>query len=350
MTRSDPDYAAALAPRRRPWKVALPLILVLVLAAGWSGFWYFAAQTAERLLEEWRARQAQAGRVITCGQQTVGGFPFRIEVRCTDVAVEILSANAPTVALRLKEIVALAQVYDPRLIISEFIGPLQVGAPGATPELTANWTLAQSSLRGRPSFPERVSFVADGLKIDEVATARRMAQADHLEFHARLAPAVAGDEPAFDIVLRATAALAPQAGPLGTRPTDADITAVLYGLKTLAPKPMAQRLREWQAANGRIDIKTARFQQGETVGVAAGVLSLTPRGGLDGTLRLTASGLNNLLTALGHAKLAGGLTVLSGLGPRSELEGKQALSVPLRFSDGAVSLGPLPVERIPPLF
>src|SRR5437762_4373548 len=36
-------YHAELAPRRRSWLIATPLILVLALAAAWSGFWYYAA-------------------------------------------------------------------------------------------------------------------------------------------------------------------------------------------------------------------------------------------------------------------------------------------------------------------
>ena len=55
---------------------------MLVLAAAWSGVWFYAAGEAETRINDWQAQQAKAGRVFTCGKQTVGGFPFRIEVRC----------------------------------------------------------------------------------------------------------------------------------------------------------------------------------------------------------------------------------------------------------------------------
>jgi hypothetical protein len=345
--RPEPDYAAEAAPRRRPWRVALPLILVLVLGLGWTGFWFFAAATAERLIEDWRARQAQAGRVVTCGQQTVGGFPFRIEVRCADAGIELRGSGIP-MALRLKEIVALAQVYDPRLLIGEFTGPLQIGAVGQPPELTATWRLAQSSVRGRPSFPERISFAVDDLKVARAGHTELAAQAAHAEFHARLAPAVAGDEPAFDIVLRTTGGTLPELGRLAARPTDSEVVAVLYGLKTLAPKPLAVRLREWQAANGRIEIKSARLKQGETLGNAAGELKLNAQGNLDGELRLTAAGLEHLLPAIGIDRAAG--AALSFLGPRAEVEGRPAVSVPLRFQDGTARIGPIPAGRVPAMF
>ena len=61
----------------------------------------------------------------------------------------------------------------------------------------------------------------------------------------------------------------------------------LKGATDLAPKPLAQRLREIQAANGRLDITNARLQQGDLVATANGALSLTARGTLTGELRVT---------------------------------------------------------------
>src|SRR3954471_22608322 len=101
-------YHAELAPRRRPWLIALPLVLVVVLAAAWSGFWYYASREAEARINDWQAQQAKAGRLFSCGSQTVGGYPFRIEARCSDVAVE-LKDTQPPVALKLKQILVLSQ-------------------------------------------------------------------------------------------------------------------------------------------------------------------------------------------------------------------------------------------------
>ena len=49
----------------------------------------------------------------------------------------------------------------------------------------------------------------------------------------------------------------------------------------------------------------------------------------------------------------GGAQFLEHLGVRgeqTELEGKRAVRLPLRFNDGAVSLGPIPLGQIAPLF
>jgi hypothetical protein len=46
----------------------------------------------------------------------------------------------------------------------------------------------------------------------------------------------------------------------------------------------------------------------------------------------------------------GTVAALNAIGKRTTLEGKQATALPLRFSDGQVLLGPIPVGRVPPLF
>jgi hypothetical protein len=38
------------------------------------------------------------------------------------------------------------------------------------------------------------------------------------------------------------------------------------------------------------------------------------------------------------------------LGSRTELEGKSAVTLPLQFRDGLVSLGPFRLAEIPPLY
>src|SRR2546423_11878386 len=88
------DYAD-LSPSRRPWLIATPLVLVLVLAAVWSGVWYYAAREAEARINDWQAQQAKAGHVFSCASQTVGGLPFRIAVAWADSTGRMEEPQAP---------------------------------------------------------------------------------------------------------------------------------------------------------------------------------------------------------------------------------------------------------------
>ena len=376
-------YHAELAPRRRHWLIAAPLILVLALAVAWSGFWYYAAREAEARVNDWQAQQAKAGRVFSCGSQKVGGYPFRIEVRCADAAVE-LKDTQPPLAIRLKEIHVVSQVWDPKLLIAEFTGPLTAAEPGQAPQVTATWTLAQASVRGTPATPERASISVDDLKLSGAAAGDApLFDSKHTEFHARMQYGSWPHNPAVDLAVKLSAATAPALGPYTRDALDADVLAVVHGIKDLRPKPLPVRLREWQEAGGRVEIQSARVAQGETLANATGTVALTQRGRLDGTLRVNVAGLEKLLPAmtsgerkgapLGLDRAAPALNAIDravpGLGARIapqaqnlaasllgllgqpvDVEGKRGIAVQVRFTDGAASLGPIPLGQVPAAF
>ena len=105
------------APRRRPlWRLFIMPALVVVAAIAWSGFWFYAASEVGVRADAWAAQEAQAGRVYQCGKRSVAGYPFRLEVRCDDASVSLVSqtAGAPSLfTARLGEILVVAQISDP---------------------------------------------------------------------------------------------------------------------------------------------------------------------------------------------------------------------------------------------
>ena len=139
-----------MTPRRRRWPLIL-IVLVPVLAGGWSGAWYYAAGRAETVIAGWREREAKAGRIHSCGSQTVSGFPFRFEMRCTDPGLELKSAERP-LTIKAKDILITAQVWQPTLLTAEITGPLTIAEPGQPATITANWRHAQTEVRGVPAI------------------------------------------------------------------------------------------------------------------------------------------------------------------------------------------------------
>ncbi len=364
--------------RRRLWPILVPFGSLVALAVIWTGFWFYAAGAAENAIAGWRAREAKSGRSYECATQSIGGFPFRIEVRCTEPSAELRGKGAQ-VLLKGADLVMLAQVYQPTLLIGEFKSPMTVAEPGQAPAYVVNWTLGQSSMRGTPRAPQRGSLVFDNLKVQRTGSDVTVLNAKRMELHGRVAEGSVRDNPVIDLGLRATAATAPEVHAIAAKPIDADVSATLRGLADFAPKPWPARFRELQARNGRIDIVKARIAQGDVIAVSAGSLSLTPSGNLDGQLQMTVVGLEHvlkqldleaivsqgrvgsaidkldkLLPGLGNiARKNAGSGILAGLdaiGKRTTLEGKPAVTVPLRFIDGRVMLGPLAVGRTPPLF
>jgi hypothetical protein len=68
---------------------------------------------------------------------------------------------------------------------------------------------------------------------------------------------------------------------------------------------------------------------------------------LAGALNRVAPGLGDIARRQASANIGAGITML---GEQTTLEGKAAVTLPLRFDDGAVWLGPIPVGTTPALF
>jgi len=209
---------------------------------------------------------------------------------------------------------------------------------------------------------------------------QNLLRAKHIEIHGRLAEGSVASNPVIEIALQLDQASAPDLHPAAAKPMDANVTTMLRGLNDFSPKPWSVRFREMQAAGGRIDITQARVQQGDILAVGGGSLSLNGNGRLEGQLRVTVAGLDQFLAAIGVQqrvqaspgmdKLVGALDRLAPglgdvarqqaganislgitmLGEQTTLEGKRAVALPLRFSDGAVFLGPIPIGNTPALF
>jgi len=358
------------------------LILFLALVGGWSYLWYYATGKAEVAIDGWRAREAKAGRIYTCGSQSIGGYPFRIEVTC-DKAAAVFRSNQPPVEIKTSGILVAAQLYQPTLLISDFYGPLTIADLGHAPNIIVNWKLAQSSVRGTPSAPERISLVFDQPVVERINGNNRQSvlKAQHIEVHGRLAGGSVTNKPIIETVLRLRAAAAPELHPAAAMPIDADITTLLRGLNDFSPKPWSARFRELQAVDGRVDITQARVQQGDTIAVGDGTLSLNTSGRLQGQLRVTVANIEPFLAAVGTPqvvqnspdmdRLSGALDrLLPGLGnvarqqatssnlslginllgEQTTLEGKRAVTLPLRFDDGSVFLGPIWIGNTPAMF
>ena len=393
-----------LAPRRHPlWRLFFMPVLLLIAAAAWSAFWFYSASRVDIIADAWRAREAQSGRVYDCARRSVAGYPFRLEVRCDGASVSLVSqtaGEAPTqapITARLGEILVVAQIYDPKLLIAEFTAPATISDRGGQPSMVANWRTARSSVVGLPAVPQRVALVFDDPSIDRVEGSARtpLARARHIELHGRLAEGAPSDHPVIETALQIEGGSVQGVHPLLAQPFDADVRTRLSGLKDFSPKPWPQRFREIQAAGGHVDIVQSRIQQGDVVAIAAGALSLNAEGRLEGELQMTVTGLEQVVAALGIEKMleegvpqatldrvapgvrtqdlnnlfgaldraipglgkavkqnanVGVAAGLNALGKEAVLEGKKARSFPLRFVDGAVLLGPLKVADIPPLF
>lgn len=387
-------------PRRRSrWPLFVMPGLLAVLAIGWTVFWFYASSQIGAQFDSWRTREAQSGRVYDCGKLSVGGYPFRFEVRCRDASVDLISqtANRKFGKGQLSQILAVAQIYSPQLLIAEFEGPLTVTEQGEQYSLVFGWSSARSSVFGLPVSPQRISLVVDDPTLERTAGAVRtpIGRAKQSELHGRIAEGSAAADPVIEAAWTLKQASAEPLHPALAETFDMTTQARLRGLKDFRPKRWPERFREIQAANGRIELLQSRLQQGNLIAVASGSLGLTADGMLDGELQMVVAGMDKIVPALGLDKileqgvsqstldrLAPGLKaeqvdkamgaldkllpglgnvvrqkapvalggIVGMLGQKTTLEGRPAQAFPLRFADGAVYLGPIRVAQTPPLF
>ncbi len=356
--------------------------LVAALFGGWSLFWNYAADKAEATIEGWRAREAKAGRIYACGEQTIGGYPFRFELNC-ERASALFNSNQPPIEIKSSGVLVAAQVYQPTLLISEFHGPLTIANPGQPPDIIVNWKLAQSSLRGTPAAPERVALVFDRPVVDRMTggSQQHVLTAQHIEIHGRIAGGSVASNPVIEVALKLDQAAAPgllpataragrcrhHRGPArlegfraqalgGAVPRDpggrtAASKSGRRGCSRAKPSPSAAaRCRSMPTGGSKASCasRSSASRRFSTPSARSRWCRRRPRmDKLSGMLDRLAPGLGNVARQQVGANISAGINML---GEQTTLEGKPAVTLPLRFSDGAVFLGPIPIGKAPALF
>ena len=346
MTAADPRPAPRPAPRSRRG-LYLPYVALLIVCLGWSAFWMVAAQSTETALADWFAQEEHVGRVWSCPQRSLGGFPFRIELRC----------STPTFAGRLGgmsgsggvgDLLAAANLYNPQLIVAEVASPLAFRAQGDMLKLSLEWKELRISHRSHNGAFERASLEIDApvLRVEGTGFAPLGGQARHAEVHLRPEP---DSETGLEVALRAEGLVAPGLDALTgeTAPLDTVLSAGIVEASAASGSSLPAILERWRLAEGRIDLREFKVAKGDARLEARGQLALDPLHRLRGALDLSASGIDPLLQRFGLP--AGGLAVGGLLGgllgtkpPAGAVDSAAGtLRLPLSFDNGRATIGPL---------
>jgi len=376
-------------PRRRLLRFLVLAAVIVALPIGWNALWSYAASIANEALAGWIAREATLGRVYACGSQSIGGFPFGIVIHC-DKASAAFNSNRPPFDVSAGDFTFSAQVFRPTLLNGEISAPVTLADPGQGPAFVANWSAARLTLLGLPPEPERVTVDLTKPRLDRTAGANAgmIFQADRLEVDGRIIAGSARRNPVIEASAKVTAALAPSFHPLFAEPLAGEIDAVMRGFKDFLPKPWSVLFRDMQAAGGGIEIKTLRLARSDAALLGTGTFTINASGRLEGELRVTVAGVENIVPLLGVDQLIGqGIDRLTGgsgspaqglgaldrllpglggvvresastglietikrMGEPTKSDGKPAVALPLRVTDGIVYVGIIPVAAVPALF
>lgn len=339
----------------RFWLYA-PFILLALLAAGWTGFWFVVRVRVIDAVDTALAKEQGLGRSWTCTDRSVTGFPFRVELRCGSLS--LTSARwGETVRVQTGPALAVGQIYTPNLVIAQITGPLQATLPEGR-KLDLGWTRLEASLTHRAGDPERVSLVLTGPSASLTAPglSPETWQATTLEAHLRRNPTRPATDQAVDLAIAAKGSVLPALDALlgTTEPGDVDIQATLTQTEAFRIGLNPDALEAWRTAGGQIDVTkwvsvkgTARIEAtgqflidqthrpaGQVQASLAGIQQIAgiPVGGI-------AAGLGGLLGGRLSAQLPGVAPGLNALPP-------------IVLREGRVYLGPirLPLQPLPALY
>lgn len=331
-----------------------PFVLLLLIAIAWSVAWFVIRSRTTDSIDTWFGLEAKAGRQWSCQDRTVSGFPFRMEVTCGS-----LNLTHGTVTASFGRVESVAQVYQPRFVITEIEGPLRLTDGTATFE--GRWDLLQTSVHATANGLQRLSAVATnptftvtGLTPDPIVLASR-----ETELHLRPDPS-RPQEKAYDVALTVEKARIPALDNLigGAEPTDLQADLTITQAEGFRGRPIAEELERWRNDSGRLTIEMLALNKGTRRVEAKGELSIDPQHRPSGTLNVAASGLDGLLgSVMGNRTGAMLLGALLGQGGRANGPAnteKPALTPlpPLRLDNGVVALGPfvIPSVKLPVIY
>lgn len=324
------------------------IIVVLLAAAGWCGYWFFGAWTLDRAVEAWLAERRAEGWVAESADSTVRGFPNRFDLTLAELELADpetgLAWSAPFFQI-------LSLSYRPHHVIAVWPDEQSVATPferiGVTSEdFRGSLRLADMTTLGL----ENATFVSEAVALE--SDAGWTAALDTGRMAVRRVPAT---EATYEIGVealgltpaeRARGLLDPSSrlpSKIETLRLDAAVAFTApwdrTAIEVARPQPTHVDLRELRATWGRLDFR------------AAGELEIAADGTPEGEITVKAENWREMLelgVASGAVPQSLASTIERGLEALAGMSGSpDTLDAPLTFRDGRifyafVPLGPAP--------
>jgi hypothetical protein len=207
------------APRRRPlWRLFIMPALLVVAAAAWSAFWFYAASEAGVRADAWAAQEAKSGRVYAAA--ALGGrlpVPLRGSLRRRQRVAGLADGGRTGAVHRT----ARRNHGDRADLPAETVDRRIQGAGHAGRSRPA--AVDEGELDHRPQqrqrtadIPQRASIVFENPSIDRIdgPVQTPLARAGRAELHGRFAEGSAQDNRVIETVLQISGGSVQEVHPL----------------------------------------------------------------------------------------------------------------------------------------
>lgn len=143
---------------RRPWRIMLPLFVMIALGIIWSIYWYVASSIVQQRVALERAKLADRGLALDCTQESWVGYPFRFEFACTSPVVRF----GTRLEARSGNLIAVALAYYPWQVAFLIDGPSTLTGNSGVPHTATHQRVLASVTIGQGNRP---SLSVDVLKL-----------------------------------------------------------------------------------------------------------------------------------------------------------------------------------------
>ena len=322
-------------------------VLVIVLAALWSGYWIVGKTALQRGLAQIKGR-AQAGLDLSWAEAEVHGYPNRFDTTLDGVRIAD-SAGRWTWEAPFFQIMALS--YRPHHVIAVWPETQRLIVPGQA------LTLTSERMRGSAVFEPETDLTLNRAQL--VVEAPRVTSdldwtvsADRALLAAR--PAMGQDDARIrDVALEIDAlSLPPQVTALlGGADLPRRVETLSVDMQITFDQPWTRHSLQGPTPQAqRIALRDASLDWGEVEITGTGDIEIRDDGRPEGELDLSAKGWRKLLdiaTQAGLLPAEQARTIASAAGFFAG--GSETLSLPLSFRDGRMFLGPVPLGPAPVL-
>ena len=328
---------------------------LVTLVVGWSALWWFARHEAEQTFAAWIRNERAEGRIWTCPNQSIGGYPLGIVLSCRQPSFRGPLADGIYTGT-LAGLQAEARLYFPTNVLVTLSGPLKLQDRKGGAPFTAEWGSSKLTLRGEvPGDLDRGQIEFENLAATfpgESAPAR----VGRLEASFRSVPQNAVQPFDAETILSLTDAQIPSLdAALGnTEALTASVAATVTRFFGTAPTWPAL-LKPWREAGGQLRIRSLSLQKGGFRVEGDGKFDLDDERRPNGNFDARFIGLEPLAQKLGiplpALQIGGALSALLGGKANAGNAGSAALALPIVAKDGRLWVGPVKTGvKLDPLY
>lgn len=325
----------------------LPIALLLVGVAVWSGVWLWMRGQVEARLDAAQADWRKAGYELAWDSHRVGGFPYRLSVTLAEPRLRTASGWA------LAAPVLEAQTY--MLSAGHWMLAAPQGLTFTRPRggpVSVTGTILRASLKNLDKRPPNVSFEGVKLAFAPAAGAQPFAlsAAERVEFHLR-----AGPDDEGGVFARVDGGKARLSGLFariaGDKPIAFTWNSTLSKMSAFKGDSWPLAVRAWTDAGGQINLRNAGVTAGEAVlGAQGGRLTVGADGRLNGALDVSLRQAPQAIAALGETGAMPPEAALAATVVVAARQQGDIANATLTFQAGLTTLGPVAIAPAPRIY